>query len=249
MKISILIVVCCLIASTFAVVPACIAANYCRGCDTSIATNCTRCHNYHMGTIGAKFLTSNNCVNSLTPIVGCKIYYDRLTTAPTSTVAGSCVMCDKEMPIVETTTAGVVSVTCEKDLPTGCTKIDNCHQPKCTTADAGVNYTSTCVQCEKGKGASAIDACAATIPANCEVSAWIGGAAKCEYASKDYAMDSTWLTPVAYTTDSACQALMAGSITQCQICWDGYYWDTTVCKLSTQLIGAAFLFVVGLFIN
>jgi hypothetical protein len=249
MKISILIVVCCLIASTYAVVPACVAANYCRGCSETIATNCTRCHNWHMGTIGAKFLTNNACVNSLSPIKGCKIYKDTLTLAPTANVAGSCVMCDKDMPIVETSANNVVSVTCAKTRPTACAKIDNCHQQKCETSDAGVTYTSTCISCEKEKGASAYNACAGTIPVNCEKASWFSGAAKCLYASKGYAVDSTFVTPVAYTTDSACQALVVGSTTQCSICWDGYYWDTTFCKLSAKLIGAAFLFIVGLFIN
>jgi hypothetical protein len=249
MKISILIVVCCLIASTFAVVPACVAANYCRGCSTTIATNCTRCHNWHMGTIGAKFLSNNACVNSLTPIEGCKIYKDTLTTAPTANQAGSCVMCDKHMPIVETTASSVVTVTCAKIPPTGCAKIDNCEQMKCETSDSGASYTATCSMCEKGKGASAANACAGTIPVNCEVAAWIGSAAKCYYPSKGYAMDSTWVTPIAYTTDPACQALASGTTTQCQICWDGYYWDATVCKLSAKLIGASFLFIVGLFID
>jgi hypothetical protein len=144
MKISILIVVCCLIASTFAVVPACVAANYCRGCSETNPTNCTRCHNWHMGTIGAKFLTNHACVNSLTPIEGCKIFSDTLTNAPTANVAGSCVMCHKGMPIVETTANLVVSVTCAKTPPIACAKIDNCEQPKCETSDAGATYTSTC---------------------------------------------------------------------------------------------------------
>jgi hypothetical protein len=74
-----------------------------------------------MGKIGAKYFASNACVNSLTPIEGCKIYYDQLSAAATSTVSGSCVECDKHMPIVETTTASVVNVTCAKTPPTGCT--------------------------------------------------------------------------------------------------------------------------------
>jgi hypothetical protein len=248
MKISILIVVCGLIASTFALVPACVAANYCRGCDTSIPTNCTLCHNWHLGTIGAKALVNNNCVTSLTAIKGCKIYKGDLTTASTA-IAGSCIMCSKDHPIVEITASGVVTVTCDKTAPTGCAKIDNCQQMKCETSDAGANYTSSCTVCAKGKGASAANACAATIPANCEVAIWFGGAALCTYPSKGYAMDSTYVTPVAYTTDTACQALVSGSTTQCQVCWDGYYWDTTLCKLSAKLIGAAFLVIVGLFIN
>jgi hypothetical protein len=54
---------------------------------------------------------------------------------------------------------------------------------------------------------------------------------------------------IAYTTESNCAHLAAGFTTQCLTCWDGYYWNTTVYKLSAKLLRAAFLAIVGLFVN
>jgi hypothetical protein len=73
MKLSILLVI-CLIASTMAVTPACLAASYCKGGNTTVATTCDTCFNYKLGTIGAKFKAAGTttCTNSVSAISSCK---------------------------------------------------------------------------------------------------------------------------------------------------------------------------------
>jgi hypothetical protein len=66
MKLSILLVI-CLIASTMAVVPACVSATYCGECSvTAPATDCVACHNMK-GTVGPRFLdaTTKSCAGAL----------------------------------------------------------------------------------------------------------------------------------------------------------------------------------------
>ena len=246
MKLSIILVI-CLIASTMAVAPACLAASYCKTCSTTDGTTCDACFNYKLGTIGAKYKTGSTCTNSATAITNCKIYSSGLVAASTL-LSGACTVCDSDYTTVETTAGGVVTPTCVATRPAACAAITDCMQVRCATSNAGTTYTSTCSLCDKGKGASAVNACAGTILANCDYSMW-GSAQNCYYASSGYVVASTSLTVVAYTTDSNCQTLAASSTTQCQECWDGYYWNTTVCKLSAKVLGAAFLAVVALFIN
>jgi len=248
MKLSITLVI-CLIASTIAVVPACLAASYCKSCSTVTSTTCTSCFNWKMGTIGPKYMTSPTCANSVLAVAGCKIYSPNLTSATPG--AGACQNCDSSKPIVELSVGGITQGVCASSLPTGCTDIANCGQMLCSSSDAGVTYTATCKMCSSGKGASAINACAGTIITNCDVSYWSAsaGVAVCGYPKSGYAVDSTSLILTAYTTDSNCQQLVAGSTSQCGTCWDGYYWNTNVCKLSAKLLGAAFLAIISLFVN
>jgi hypothetical protein len=227
--------------------PACVAASYCKACSTTTVTECAMCFNYKLGTIGARYKTGTTCTNSLSAISNCNTYNPDLTV---STVAstGACQTCDSDYAVVETTTAGVIAVTCV-DLPTGCADITDCMQVVCKTSNAGTTYASTCGVCDSGKGHSAANACAATIITNCDYTTWSGTVQNCKFADSGYAVASTMLTAVAYTTDSNCQTLATTVTTDCQVCWDGYYWNTTVCLLSAKLLGAAFLAVVALFIN
>ena len=240
-----IILVICLIPSTMAVVPACPGSSYCKACSTSTATHCTLCFNWKLGMIGPRYLSGNKCLNAQTAIPYCKVYCPNATTAMTG--ADSCEQCDNGSLVLEVTSAGVTSVVCNL-LPPGCSALADCEQQKCASSDGGHNFTATCLLCKSSKGASAANACAGTIIANCDNARWVAGAQHCAYPKSGYAVESTGLTSVAYTADSNCQQLAAGSDTQCQSCWDGYYWNTSVCKLSGKLLGAAFLAAVGFFV-
>jgi hypothetical protein len=152
MKLSILLVI-CLIASTMAATPACLAASYCKGCNTTVATTCDTCFNYKLGTIGPKWKSGTTCTNSLSAIANCKTYSPFLTAATTA-LTGACVTCDSDYAVVETTTGGVTTPTCVS-RPTACADITDCMQVVCKTGDAGATYASTCKICDSGKGASA----------------------------------------------------------------------------------------------
>lgn len=249
MKLTILLTF-CLIATALAVTPACVAANYCKGCSETVATTCTSCHNWKMGKIGAKYLATDKCLLSVTAIANCKIYSSGLTVASTLST-GACLMCDSGYTMVETTTTGpVITPTCVKTKPTACTLVANCSNTNCKTSDAGVTFTTpTCNSCDSGKGASTASACAGTIVANCDTALWNGTAQACHYPKSNYAVASTGLTTVAYTTDKNCQQLQSVTATNCENCWDGYYWNTTSCKLSAKVMVAGLLFLIGLFIN
>merc|ERR1712086_1249918 len=54
---------------------------------------------------------------------------------------------------------------------------------------------------------------------------------------------------VAYTTDKNCRQLGSVVTTQCVECWDGYYWNTTMCKLFSKVFVAGFMVFIGMFIN
>ena len=246
MKLSIILVV-CLIASTMAVVPACLAASYCKAWSITTANNCDRCHNWKLGTIGATYVSANACLNGVAALAGCKIYNPNTITAANG--AGSCRQCNSSKPIVELTAGGDTSVVCAATLPTGCPPIANCEPQICASSDASPTYTATCLHCSSGKGVSAANACAATIMTNCETSWWAGTAQVCGYPKSGYAVERISLVLHAYATDSDFQQLATRSTTQCQTCWDGYYWNTTVWKLSAKLLGSAFLVVVGFFVK
>lgn len=246
MKISTILVI-CLIASTKAVVPACLAENYCKSCSTTVATACTGCYNYK-GLIAPRYLSASDCKNSLTAIKGCKIYDDSLTSADT-TIEGACRMCDFGYVILQTTTGTDVAITCLDIRPTLCAAINHCKQQECKTFDAGVTYTTACVMCDSTKGASAANACEGVKIPNCYLSFWSSTQQGCTYPNPGYVTASDKLSLVAYSTDVNCQVLASGSTTQCQTCWDGYYWALTDCKLSAKLLGATLLLSVSLFIH
>ena len=250
MKLYIILLV-CLISSTMSLVPACRAENYCKGCSTTTPTACTSCFNWKLGHVGAKYLTGTTCLNSATVIIRCMRYDSGLRSASTL-LPGACQQCDPLYTLVEksVTIKGHVTVTptCVPNRPTGCAAIRECMQLKCSSSDAGYTYTSTCSLCNKGKGASATNFCVGTIIPNCNYSMWVSQQ-KCLYAHRGYAVAFGNLSAVAYTIDINCQSLATGSTTQCQECWDGYYWNWIHCRLSAKLLGTAFLAIVGLFVN
>jgi hypothetical protein len=146
------------------------------------------------------------------------------------------------------TTGAAIGITCPKIRPTLCDAIADCKQQECKTSDKGATYTAACVMCDSGKGASTVNACAGIIMTNCNLSFRSSTQQGCTYPKSSYVPVSDKLSLVAYFTDLNCQVLASGSTTQCQTCWDGYFWATINCKLSAKLLGAAFLFAVGLFI-
>jgi hypothetical protein len=246
MKISMILAI-CFIASTMAVVPACAAASHCKSCSTTTSTACTGCYNYK-GDTGPRYLSAAACKNKVTAIKHCKIYDDSLNAAATNK-EGACWMCDFGEVILETTTGNDVAITCPKTRPILCAAIANCKQQECKTSDAGTTYTTACVLCESYFGASAANACAGNMMPNCYHSFWSSTVQGCTYPKSGYVAASDKLSVIAYTTDVNCQVLASGSTTQCQTCWDGYYWASQDCKLSANLLGAGFFFAVGLFIN
>jgi hypothetical protein len=173
-------------------------------------------------------------------------YSPSLTVATTAS-AGACQTCDSDYAVFESVASTVITVTCVA-LPTGCADITDCMQVKCFTDDGGTTYSSTCNVFDLGKGANATNTCTGTIITNCDYASF-GTDQNCMYVSSGYAVANDSLSAIAYTTDSNCQRLVTGITTQCQHCWDGYYWKTTICLLSTKLLGAAFLAVIALIIN
>lgn len=158
-------------------------------------------------------------------------------------------MCDFGYVILQTTTGTDVAITWPDIRPTLCAAIDHSKQQECKTSDDAATYTTACVMCDIARGASAANACAGVIIPNCYLSFWSSTQQGCSYPNPGYVTASDKLSLVAYSTPVDCKVLASGSTTQCQTCWDGYYWALTGCKISAKLLVATFLFAVGLFIH
>merc|ERR1711988_59338 len=127
--------------------------------------------------------------------------------------------------------------------PTGCTTaIANCDQHKCT---GGV---LTCALCKSGKGHSAANLCAGTIMAGCDVTYW-DTAMKCYFPKSGFAVVFAETTTTAFTTDKNCKSLQNGSTTVCRNCWDAYYWNTTKCKLASQILAMGAIAIASFLFN
>jgi len=240
-----------LIATAVAVTPACAPASYCRGCSETTATHCTTCHNWMSGTLGPRYLATNTCTTAMTAVTDCLIYADQTSAASTTT--DNCMICKKGYYMVSGTNATNANkaTTCVKTIPTGCVAIANCRTTKCSQAAGGAaTYTATCQVCDAGKGAASTTACTGTILANCDTAYWTPGSTvqACWYPKSGYAVVNASTSTVAYTTDKNCRQLGVVT-TQCIECWDGYYWNTTMCKLFSKVFVAGFMVFIGMFIN
>jgi len=241
-----------LIATAVAVTPACAPASYCRGCSETTATHCTTCHNWMSGTLGPRYLATNTCTTAMTAVTDCMVYADQTSAASTTT--DNCMICKKGYYMVSGTNATNANkaTTCVKTIPTGCVAIANCRTTKCSQAAGGAaTYTATCQVCDAGKGAASTTACTATILANCDTAYWTAGSTVqgCWYPKSGYAVVNAGTSTVAYTTDKNCRQLGSVVTTQCVECWDGYYWNTTMCKLFSKVFVAGFMVFIGMFIN
>lgn len=247
MKFFVLLLV--LIASAIAVTPACAPASYCKGCSETVATTCTSCFNWMAGAIGPKAMISpaTTCGTAVAAITNCQIYNSGNGQAAAK--AGTCLLCKDGNVVVETQPTSILTAyvpTCPATAPSGCTKIANCKQTKCSKAFGATAYTTTCSLCDSGKGPSSATACAGTIMANCDLAYWSSSVQGCWHPKSGYAVVNGAASTVAYTTDKNC--VMLGVVaTQCVSCWDGYYWNTTSCKLFASLISGAAFSLLALF--
>merc|ERR1712153_18694 len=176
--------------------------------------------------------------------------YSHQTTAA-STSGSNCQMCKKGYYMVLGTNATNANkaTTCVKTIPTGCVAIANCRQTMCEQGASGAaTYTASCKICDSGKGAASTTTCTGTIIANCDMSYW-STAQGCWYPKSGYAVVNAGTSTVAYTTDKNCRKLGSVVTTQCVECWDGYYWNTTMCKLFSKVFVAGFMVFIGMFIN
>merc|ERR1712021_102590 len=107
------------------------------------------------------------------------------------------------------------------------------------------NKATTCVKTIP-TGCVAIANCRQTL---CTQAA--GGAATYTATCKlcDSGKGAASTSTVAYTTDKNCRKLGSVVTTQCVECWDGYYWNTTMCKLFSKVFVAGFMVFIGMFIN
>jgi len=260
MKLSLLIIF-SLISVSLAAAPACVKASYCMGCSMTAGseTKCTSCFNYANKTVMAKAFASDSCAANAVQISGCKYQVPAANgvVASTDTDTG-CYMCeDSSFGVTVNTSAAtpaVVTNVCAA-LPTGCTEISNCATQVCKTA-AGTHTASAtnnfCKVCAKGYAHTSTTVCGATPIANCDYTMWNAGsnpaAANCYIPKSGYVVVKTRLSTVAWTGVENCKGLHSGDA-MCELCWDGYYWDTTKCSLASNLLGLGFLAAVALFFN
>ena len=205
---------CLLLLTTYvATSPSCASSLYCMGCSMSTADHCESCFNWGIGTIGARALASNACTTQLktTAITDCKFYSG--TNDGTLQTINDCTQCNKSFLNMDLNS---FLVTCNDTAinTTICTgKVSDCLQTSCYTAD-GTNYVLACSICNKGSAGSGI----ATENAGYESCATKTGILNCDYhylhgastlacysCASNYAVDSTFTTCSAYTTDPNCR--------------------------------------------
>jgi hypothetical protein len=229
-----------IVASTaFAGTPACAPANKCMSCDETNVTRCLSCFNFGLGTVLARFLSAHRCTDRATTITDCKYLSPDLTTAATNISTGCFKCINSDLAVIFNSQKTPDTIHC-KELPTGCNAIVDCEQMHCETTD-GENYTSKCLLCARGKGAfvagGVTTQCNSAMMNNCDYMTGL----KCYWPSFGYAVDFEGTATVSYTTDSNCKALQQTTRTNCRICWDGYYWDTSMCKLRSGIMAVGLL--------
>merc|ERR1711988_2071473 len=145
MKLFTLAVIACIAA--YAMAGTCAAANYCLSC--SAANVCTQCHNWGSGSVGARYLASNACLNKLAnanvTTTDVKFYAGSFTTSNTNPVKGSCV-----------------------SKPSSLTEIADCKY-RSINQTAASTYVAYCNLCDKGKAGNATyTSCSGSAMSNCD---------------------------------------------------------------------------------
>lgn len=229
-----------IVASTaFAGTPACAPTDYCMSCDETNTTRCLSCFNFGTGKVRARYLTSHKCLNTATVIIDCQ-YLSPFLTSVDPNVSSGCFKCaNSDHAVIFNSFPTPDTIHC-KALPTGCTAIVGCEQMHCSTTD-GKNYTAKCLLCAKGKGTfvagGVTTQCNTPIMINCDYMS----DNKCYWPSNGYVVDFEGTATVSYTTDGNCKSLQQTTRTNCRVCWDGYYWDTSMCKLGSGIVTVGLL--------
>jgi len=83
---------------------------------------------------------------------------------------------------------------------------------------------------------------------NCEYqSALYNGSAvniECFSCKSNYAVSSTLDSCVSFSSDANCRSLQSGG-TSCKNCWHSYYWNSSLCVLSSNLVVGTVLVLVS----
>jgi len=204
------------------------------GCDETVVTKCVQCFNYGSGTILPRYLASDNCKSLVNKIAQCKYMSPDLVSGETNISTG-CIRCEDSSHVIEFNTFKNPDTLKCKAIPPGCTDITDCEQMHCTTTD-GTTYTSKCLLCAKGKGSfvagGVTTQCNGTMMTNCDYMA----DNKCAFPSSGYVVDYDGTATVSFSKDANCKSLQQVTTANCRICWDGYYWDSTLCKLVGKIM-------------
>lgn len=258
MKISILIILAISIIKINAI-PKCRKELFCMGCYQSYEDECSSCFNWGSGKIQARTMQSYICADILSlslQVKDCKYYSGGLSTGATQT-ADNCQVCNKTW--LNWTVHGATAACSNNPVATKCLEIKNCSQNVCYK-NADNSYFAGCRMCDEGyhgtgtrnmAGApecikivthEGVTPVACTSYKNCERYMESSTCTSCASCKAGYAVASDKLSCKAYTEDPNCNRLYSTFPNWCEVCWNGYYWDTSVCKLKSLFV----LFNIGL---
>ena len=221
-------------------------------CNASTVDKCDACFNWGLGgAVKARALnpTLFDCSDTLDyqQVKDCKFYDGQAQIDGTARTITSCMLCAKDYLRWQVTS---LQAECTDLQPLNCLFINHCLTTVCydgTTAYAGTagstGYSYGCRMCKLGYMGSGWDAvngvgstsCVkGTTITNCEYPiATSATEFKCYGCKTDYAVASTELECVSYTTSTNCRLL--NSAGECHYCWHAYYFDNANCVLSSYL--------------
>lgn len=233
----------------------CKKSSKCLGCDSVIQDKCTSCFNGGMTNAGARMLSFdpeqgvNNCKGNLEvqrTIPGCKYYSGRETTGGKNDVS-TCFRCEEGFLNWDELTG---KAECSDKKGPGCVDLEkpipNCLNTVCFSGKAGNSYG--CRMCDKkysgyiwdeNNNAGSLVCMKIIVISNCEFSLQVSTSTFfCYSCLVEFAVSSNETQCVSFTKDTTCRKLGSGN-TQCEYCWDGYYWDTVKCILNGYIRGLA----------
>lgn len=246
-----------LIGTAFAAQGTPAATSYCMG-NVNDATTCSACFNWGKGgTIGARDLATNACANAVTnAITDCKVYS---STKTTTNSLQDCMQCNSKdwYNITDHATAATRTRACSDTAASTTTcsaTVSNCDQSMCFTSAAAA-VSVGCRMCKSGymmsgtaissnDGNVGYPSCVTMTIANADYGSPIDST-KVLYCKSDYAVATAGTSCISFTTDSNCGQL-GSTDAYCGVCWHSYYFDTTTCKLESNLMKVAGLLVVAL---
>lgn len=231
----------------------CKKSSYCLGCDSVIQDKCTACFNGGLSGIGTRELSFdpvqgvNNCKNFLVEerrIKGCKYYSGSETTGGQNDV-NTCFRCEEAYLNWDELT---LKAECSDIKGLGCKDLEkpipNCLSTVCFSGRSGNSYG--CRMCDKkysgyiwdeNNNAGSLVCMKIIVISNCEFSRQVSTSTFfCYSCLVGFAVSSNETQCVAFTKDTTCRKLGSGN-TQCEYCWDGYYWDTVKCILAGYIPG------------
>ena len=212
------------------------------GCSPTTNDTCIGCFNWGSGPKGPRALIDNACTTVLanTAIADCKQYFG--DNDGQHQTMWNCSICNtnwqnQDVSINEPTCSNEPLDAEKCDLP-----IENCLQSVCYTWN-GIDFVKVCKMCIANYTGTAetflfggYSGCTSVGTIfNCEYHYLAGINSQVCYSCKQgYAVHSTPTACIAYTTDPNCRQLnMAGT---CKYCWHAYYWDDSLCILSSNFI-------------